>query len=174
MFFSESPCVKSLWARIASTHQSSQVSIMDEVLLENDMREQQLVEDRNDIDTIWTGNLSSDVNGRESVDSSEQALYVNIGTQRAWNTTMTSPEYRVLRHTLLRIIVMRAMARQAGTTPIVFESKTVALGNDIVFKCAENGEACLVRITTSGASKAQTKAVKRRLHPLDVISETAT
>ena len=145
-------------------------TVLDEVLLEDNLKEEQII-DKNSVETLWTGNLGSDVDGGESVNALEQALYSNIATQRAWNTTLSSPEYRVLRHTLLRVIVMRAMAKKQGQTPIVFESKTVALGNDLVFKSAPNGDVLLLRVTSSGASNYQKNAAKRRLHPLDEIAE---
>ena len=129
--FAASPCVKNLWAQVTSMR-SSRNTVLDEVLLEDGLKEDQII-DKNSVETLWTGNLGSDVDGGESVNALEQALYSNIGTQRAWNTTLTSPEYRVLRHTLLRVIVMRAIAKKKGQTPIVFEAKTVALGNDLVF-----------------------------------------
>jgi hypothetical protein len=149
---------------------SSRTTVLDEILMEDNLKDEQCI-DRNHVETLWTGNLGSDVDGGESVNALEQALYSNIGTQRAYNTTLTSPEYRVLRHTLLRIIVMRAMAREQGQTPIVFEAKTVALGNDLVFKCKESGDVLLLRVTSSGASNYQKNAAKRRLHPLDEIAE---
>jgi hypothetical protein len=149
---------------------SSRNTVLDEVLLENEMKDDQII-DRNHVETLWTENLCSDVDGGESVNALEQALYSNIGTERAWNTTLSSPEYRVLRHTLLRVIVMRSMAKKQGQTPIVFEAKTVALGNDLVFKSAPNGDVLLLRVTSSGASNYQKNAAKRRLHPLDEIAE---
>jgi hypothetical protein len=148
----------------------SRNTVLDEVLLEENLKDDQII-DKNSVETLWTGNLGSDVDGGESVNALEQALYSNIATQRAYNTTLTSPEYRVLRHTLLRIIVMRAMAREQGQTPIVFEAKTVALGNDLVFKSVPNGDVLLLRVTSSGASNYQKNAAKRRLHPLDEIAE---
>ena len=164
-----SPCVKNLWAQLTSMS-SSRNTVLDEVLLEDNLKDDQII-DRNHVETLWTGNLGSEVDGGESVNALEQALYSNIATDRAWNTTLSSPEYRVLRHTLLRIIVMRAMAREQGQTPIVFEAKTVALGNDLVFKCKESGDVLLLRVTSSGASNYQKNAAKRRLHPLDEIAE---
>jgi len=167
--FAASPCVKNLWAQLASMR-TSRNTVLDEVLLEDNLKDEQCM-DRNHVETLWTGNLGSDVDGGESVNALEQALYSNIATDRAWNTTLSSPEYRVLRHTLLRVIVMRAIARKQGQTPIVFEAKTVALGNDLVFKCIESGDVLLLRITTAGASTYQKNAVKRRLHPIDVETE---
>jgi len=166
--FAASPCVKNLWAQVTSMR--SRNTVLDEVLLEDNLKEQQII-DKNSAEILWTGNLGSDVDGGESVNALEQALYSNIATQRAWNTTLSSPEYRVLRHTLLRVIVMRSMAKKQGQTPIVFEAKTVALGNDLVFKCTESGDVLLLRVTSSGASNYQKNAVKRRLHPLDEIAE---
>ena len=169
MMLAASPCVKNLWAQLTSMS-SSRNTVLDEVLLEDNLKDDQII-DRNHVETLWTGNLGSEVDGGESVNALEQALYSNIATDRAWNTTLSSPEYRVLRHTLLRIIVMRAMAREQGQTPIVFEAKTVALGNDLVFKCKESGDVLLLRVTSSGASNYQKNAAKRRLHPLDEIAE---
>ena len=168
--FAASPCVKNLWGRLASLNPSSRTTVLDDVLIEAQISEEQLI-DKNSVETLWTGNLGSDVDGGESVNALEQALYSNIATDRAWNTTPSSPEYRVLRHTLLRVIVMRAMAKKQGQTPIVFEAKTVALGNDLVFKCTESGDVLLLRVTSSGASNYQKNAAKRRLHPLDEIAE---
>ena len=167
--FAASPCVKNLWAQVTSMR-SSRNTVLDEVLLEDNLKEQQII-DKNSAEILWTGNLGSDVDGGESVNALEQALYSNIATDRAWNTTLSSPEYRVLRHTLLRVIVMRAIARKQSQTPIVFEAKTVALGNDLVFKCKESGDVLLLRVTSSGASNYQKNAAKRRLHPLDEIAE---
>ena len=168
--FAASPCVKNLWAQVTSLS-SSRNTVLDEILLEDGLKEEQII-DKNSVETLWTGHLGSDVDGGESVNALEQALYSNIATDRAWNTTLSSPEYRVLRHTLLRVIVMRAMAKKQGQTPIVFEAKTVALGNDLVFKCTESGDVLLLRITTAGASTYKKNAVKRRLHPIDVETET--
>jgi hypothetical protein len=169
MMLAASPCVKNLWAQLTSMS-SSRNTVLDEVLLEDNLKDDQII-DRNHVETLWTGNLCSEVDGGESVNALEQALYSNIATDRAWNTTLSSPEYRVLRHTLLRVIVMRAMAKKQGQTPIVFEAKTVALGNDLVFKCKESGDVLLLRVTSSGASNYQKNAAKRRLHPLDEIAE---
>jgi hypothetical protein len=166
--FAASPCVKNLWTQLTSMRTRN--TVLDEVLLEDNLKEEQII-DKNHVETLWTGNLGSDVDGGESVNALEQALYSNIATDRAWNTTLSSPEYRVLRHTLLRVIVMRAMAKKQGQTPIVFEAKTVALGNDLVFKCKESGDVLLLRVTSSGASNYQKNAAKRRLHPLDEIAE---
>jgi hypothetical protein len=168
MMFAASPCVKNLWTQLTSMRTRN--TVLDEVLLEDNLKDDQII-DRNHVETLWTGNLGSEVDGGESVNALEQALYSNIATDRAWNTTLSSPEYRVLRHTLLRVIVMRAMAKKQGQTPIVFEAKTVALGNDLVFKSAPNGDVLLLRITTAGASTYQKNAAKRRLHPLDEIAE---
>jgi hypothetical protein len=168
MMFAASPCVKNLWTQLTSMRTRN--TVLDEVLLEDNLKDDQII-DRNHVETLWTGNLGSEVDGGESVNALEQALYSNIATDRAWNTTLSSPEYRVLRHTLLRVIVMRAMAKKQGQTPIVFEAKTVALGNDLVFKCTESGDVLLLRVTSSGASNYQKNAAKRRLHPLDEIAE---
>jgi hypothetical protein len=168
MMFAASPCVKNLWTQLTSMRTRN--TVLDEVLLEDNLKDDQII-DRNHVETLWTGNLGSEVDGGESVNALEQALYSNIATDRAWNTTLSSPEYRVLRHTLLRVIVMRAMAKKQGQTPIVFEAKTVALGNDLVFKCKESGDVLLLRVTSSGASNYQKNAAKRRLHPLDEIAE---
>ena len=146
--FAASPCVKNLWTQLTSMRTRN--TVLDEVLLEDNLKDDQII-DRNHVETLWTGNLCSEVDGGESVNALEQALYSNIATDR--------------------VIVMRAMAKKQGQTPIVFEAKTVALGNDLVFRSAPNGDVLLLRVTSSGASNYQKNAAKRRLHPLDEIAE---
>jgi hypothetical protein len=138
------PSAEDLWKRLSCKQDSSTTgTVLEELLLEDDLRDEQANEDCNDVEPFWKGSLHASIH--DTLADLEKALFFSSATQRAWNTTLMSPEYRVLRHTLL-------------TSGLI---KTVALGNDIVFKCSQDGDLSLVRITTSGAHKA---SAKRRLN----------